>query len=114
MRLVLDERLVAALGPHTRWSRRAGLRSVAAEPFIIISSDRSASFYDHVLGVCAAAGFAPRIVQEASELFTVVSLVRAGLGVALVPRSTALMSSRRSLSRAGHSRSRLEYRARVA
>jgi DNA-binding transcriptional LysR family regulator len=41
--------------------------------------------------VCAAAGFAPRIVQEASELSTVVSLVRAGLGVALVPRSTALI-----------------------
>ena len=91
MRPVLDERLVAALGPHTRWSTRAGLRSVASEPFIIISRDRSASFYDHVLGVCAAAGFAPRIVQEASELFTVVSLVRAGLGVALVPGSTALM-----------------------
>lgn len=91
MRLVLDERLVAALGPHARWSPRAGLRSVAAEPFIIISRDRSASFYDHVLGVCAAAGFAPQIVQEASELSTVVSLVRAGLGVALVPRSTALI-----------------------
>src|SRR5689334_21044383 len=91
LRPVLDERLVAALGPHTRWSTRAGLRSVAAEPFIIISRARSASFYDHVLSVCAAAGFAPRIVQEASELFTVVSLVRAGLGVALVPRSTALM-----------------------
>src|SRR5262245_42967156 len=91
MRPVFDERLVAALGPHTRWSTRAGLRSVAAEPFIIISRARSASFYDHVLSVCAAAGFAPRIVQEASELFTVVSLVRAGLGVALVPRSTALM-----------------------
>jgi DNA-binding transcriptional LysR family regulator len=91
MRPVLDERLVVALGPHTRWSTRAGLRSVAAEPFIIISRARSASFYDHVLSVCAAAGFAPRIVQEASELFTVVSLVRAGLGVALVPRSTALM-----------------------
>jgi DNA-binding transcriptional LysR family regulator len=91
MRLVLDERLVAALGPAARWSTRAGLRSVAAEPFIIIARDRSASFYDHVLGVCAAAGFAPRIVQEASELFTVVSLVRAGLGVALVPRSTAVL-----------------------
>src|SRR5262245_40036433 len=91
MRPVFDERLVAVLGPHTRWSARAGLRSVAAEPFIIISRARSASFYDHALSVCAAAGFAPRIVQEASELFTVVSLVRAGLGVALVPRSTALM-----------------------
>lgn len=91
MRPVLDERLVAALGPNSRWSTRAGLRSVASEPFIIISRARSASFYDHVLSVCAAAGFAPRIVQEADELFTVVSLVRAGLGVSLVPRSAALM-----------------------
>jgi DNA-binding transcriptional LysR family regulator len=91
MRQVLNERLVAALGPLGHWSTRAGLRSVASDPFIIISRSRSASFYDHVLSVCAAAGFAPRIVQEANELFTVVSLVRAGLGVALVPRSTALM-----------------------
>src|SRR6185295_13715955 len=49
------------------------------------------SFYDHALSVCAATGFAPRIVQEANELFTVLSLVGAGLGVSLVPRSTALM-----------------------
>jgi DNA-binding transcriptional LysR family regulator len=91
MRHVLNERLVAALGPHSRWSARAGLRSVAPEPFIIIARSRSASFYDHVLSVCAAAGFAPRIIQEADELFTVVSLVRAGLGVSLVPRSAALM-----------------------
>jgi len=91
MRYVLDERLVAALGPHSRWATRAGLRSVASEPFIIIARSRSASFYDHVLSVCAAAGFAPRIVQEADELFTIVSLVRSGLGVSLVPRSAALM-----------------------
>jgi DNA-binding transcriptional LysR family regulator len=91
MRPVLDERLVAALGPRSLWEPRAGLRSVAAEPFIIIARSRSASFYDHALSVCAAAGFTPRIVQEASELFTVLSLVRAGLGVSLVPRSAALM-----------------------
>jgi DNA-binding transcriptional LysR family regulator len=91
MRPVLDERLVAALGPRSPWVPRAGLRSVADEPFIIIARSRSASFYDHALSVCAAAGFAPRIVQEASELFTVLSLVRAGLGVSLVPRSAALM-----------------------
>ena len=91
MRPVLDERLVAALGPRSPWVPRLGLRSVAAEPFIIIARARSASFYDHALSVCAAAGFAPRIVQEASELFTVLSLVRAGLGVSLVPRSAALM-----------------------
>jgi DNA-binding transcriptional LysR family regulator len=90
-RPVLDERLVAALGPRSPWTARLGLRSVAAEPFIIIARTRSASFYDHALSVCAAAGFAPRIVQEAAELFTVLSLVRSGLGVSLVPRSAALM-----------------------
>jgi DNA-binding transcriptional LysR family regulator len=91
MRHVLDERLVAAVGPNHRWSARMGFRSLASQPFIIISRSRSDSFHDHVLSVCAAAGFAPRIVQEADELFTVVSLVRAGVGVALVPRSAALM-----------------------
>jgi DNA-binding transcriptional LysR family regulator len=91
MRTVLEERLVAALGPRSPWVPRFGLRSVAAEPFIMIARTRSASFYDHALSVCAAAGFAPRIVQEAGELFTVLSLVRAGLGVSLVPRSAALM-----------------------
>jgi DNA-binding transcriptional LysR family regulator len=91
MRPVLHERLVAALGPRSPWNPRQGLRSVASEPFIIITRARSASFYDHALSICAASGFAPRIVQEASELFTVLSLVGAGLGVSLVPRSAALM-----------------------
>jgi DNA-binding transcriptional LysR family regulator len=91
VRPVLDERLVLAIGPPSPWKARIGLPSVAAEPFIIIARSRSASFYDHALSVCAATGFAPRIVQEANELFTVLSLVGAGLGVSLVPRSAALM-----------------------
>jgi DNA-binding transcriptional LysR family regulator len=40
---------------------------------------------------CRAAGFSPRIVQEVSELFTVLNLVRADVGVSLVPRSVSLM-----------------------
>lgn len=91
VRQVLDERLVVALGPRSPWGARLGLRSVLAEPFIVIARARSASFYDHTLALCAAEGFAPRIVQEAYELFTVLSLVGAGLGVSLVPRSAASM-----------------------
>ncbi len=91
VRPVLDERLVLAIGPRSPWQPRLGLRSVAPEPFIIIARARSASFYDHVVSVCAATGFTPRIVQEANELFTVLSLVGAGLGVSLVPRSAASM-----------------------
>src|SRR6266516_76678 len=91
VRPVLDERLVLAIGLRSPWNARIGLRSVAGEPFIIIARARSASFYDHAISVCAATGFAPRIVQEANELFTVLSLVGAGLGVSLVPRSAAHM-----------------------
>src|ERR1700730_10722539 len=91
VRPVLDERLVLAIGPRSPWNARIGLRSVSAEPFIIIARGRSASFYDHALSVCAATGFAPRIVQEGNELVTVLSLVGAGLGVSLVPRSAGLM-----------------------
>jgi DNA-binding transcriptional LysR family regulator len=91
VRPVLHERLVAALGPRSPWSVRLGLRSVASEPFIIISRARSASFYNHALSICTASGFTPRVVQEANELFTVLSLVGVGLGVSLVPQSTALM-----------------------
>jgi DNA-binding transcriptional LysR family regulator len=76
VRPVLDERLVLAIGPRSPWQPRLGLRSVAAEPFIIIARARSASFYDHALSVCAATGL---------------SLVGAGLGVSLVPRSAASM-----------------------
>ena len=91
VRPVLDERLVAALGPRSPWNPRRGLRSVASEPFILVARTRSASFYNHALSICAASGFTPRVVQEANELFTVLSLVGAGLGVSLVPRSTARM-----------------------
>jgi len=84
-RPILHERLVAAVGPQHGWRSREGLASVAHEPFITIARTTSASFYDHVLAVCRAAGFTPTIVQEASELFTVLMLVRAGMGVALVP-----------------------------
>ena len=87
-RPILHERLVAALGPKGPWRSRRGLASVAGEPLISIARTTSASFYDHVVAVCRAAGFTPNIVQEANELFTVLMLVRAGMGVALVPSAS--------------------------
>jgi DNA-binding transcriptional LysR family regulator len=88
-RAILKERLVVALPSHGRtpWRPKRGLASLAAEPFITIARSTSASLHDQMIAVCHEAGFSPRIVQEASELFTMLMLVRAGLGVALVPRS---------------------------
>ncbi len=91
-RPVLHERLVIALSAETArtaWRAREGLASLSREPFINIARSTSASYHDQVIAVCHEAGFSPRIVQDANELFTMLMLVRAGMGVALVPRAAA-------------------------
>ena len=84
-RPILHERLVAVLGARSPWRARDGLRSIAQEPFVTLSRATSASFHDHVVALCHAAGFTPNIVQETNELFTMMMLVRAGMGVAVAP-----------------------------
>ena len=88
---LFQDRLVLAIDPHTGRSARGGLASFSREPFIGVARSASASLFDHVLRTCRAAGFAPRIVQEVSEIFTALHFVRAGAGVALVPRSSRVM-----------------------
>ena len=51
--------------------------------------------YDDVVSFCRSAGFSPRVEQEAVQMQTIVSLVSAGLGVALIP------ASMRNLGRTG-------------
>jgi DNA-binding transcriptional LysR family regulator len=83
------ERLVAATPRSMPY--KEGLASLRDRPFISLPRSASQTFHDHVLALCRSAGFAPRVVQEASELFTILNLVRAGLGVSLVPSSAVKM-----------------------
>jgi hypothetical protein len=46
---------------------------------MVLMHNAPPTFHDHVLAVCRAAGFAPKIVQETNELFTMLMLVRAGI-----------------------------------
>jgi DNA-binding transcriptional LysR family regulator len=84
------DRLVVAVGPATQVKQRGGLEKFAREPFILVARSASASLHDHILRTCHAAGFTPRSVQEVRELFTALNLVRAGVGVALVPESSRI------------------------
>jgi DNA-binding transcriptional LysR family regulator len=86
---VLEEMLVAAVPKGMPY--RKGLYSLRNEPFVVISRSTSVSYFDHLVQTCRAAGFSPRIVQQVNELFTVLNLVQAGVGVSLVPRSASLM-----------------------
>jgi DNA-binding transcriptional LysR family regulator len=83
---VVEDRLVLAV-PE---ARRAELehrppQQLGEEPFVEVAQSRSPSFHAHVLRVCARYGFRPRVVQSATEFFTVLALVSAGMGVAVVP-----------------------------
>lgn len=77
--LPLDHRL--ALKSHVR------LRSLADEPLVAFSRHEAPAIHEQLRRMCERAGFSPRIVQEAHPMSTVVGLVGAGSGVAIVPES---------------------------
>ena len=85
---VLEDRLVLAL-PATdkKGHKPVDLSASRDSPFILIRRGLSLSLHEHILRLCARYGFHPRVVQEANEFPTVLGLVAAGLGVALVPES---------------------------
>ena len=84
---LVREPLVAALPAGRRWPPRIDLARLAAEPFILFPRPAGASLHDLIVGACERAGFTPRVEQEAVQMPTIVSLVAAGMGVALVPDS---------------------------
>ncbi|MBK6424276.1 MAG: LysR family transcriptional regulator [Gemmatimonadetes bacterium] len=63
------------------------VRHLAEEPFVLFPEELAPGLYAQVLGLCRAAGFTPRVVEESRELYTSVSLVEAGIGVSILPAS---------------------------
>ena len=90
-RPLFSDRLVAAAPQAVPYKTSEGLASLRDRPFICLPRSVSETFADHVLSLCRRAGFTPHVVQEASEIFTTLNLVRAGLGVSLVPSTAVRM-----------------------
>ena len=89
-RRLLREPLVAALPERHSLagsSGRLSLARLADSPFILFPRYMASGLYDDVVGFCRRAGFSPRVEQEAVQMQTIISLVSAGLGVALIPAS---------------------------
>jgi DNA-binding transcriptional LysR family regulator len=70
------------------------LHALAGAPLVIFPRRLAPGFYDMIMDCYGAAGLVPRIGQEAIQMQTIVSLVSAGMGVALVPQ--ALRNLRRT------------------
>ncbi|MFL9864459.1 LysR family transcriptional regulator [Paraburkholderia fungorum] len=74
--------------PRAEWlDTPISLRDVADEPLVIFPRRLAPGFYDIIMDCYGVAGLAPRAGQEAIQMQTIVSLVSAGMGVALVPQS---------------------------
>jgi DNA-binding transcriptional LysR family regulator len=88
VRTITEESWIAAVPASHALARRSSLplKALANEPFVIFPRSLAPNLYDHLITICQEAGFSPRISIEA-QMQTVVNLVAAGLGVALVPGS---------------------------
>ena len=89
---VLSEPLVLAAPQGLKALRgkgNAGLKSVSDLPLIIFPRRIAPAFHDAILGCFRDAGLTPRIGQEAIQMQTIVGLVSAGMGIALVPQSVS-------------------------
>jgi DNA-binding transcriptional LysR family regulator len=84
-----DERLWIALpATHPLASRnRIRLAELRSDPFVFYPRANGSVLYDTIIATCQGAGFSPTIVQEAPQMASIVGLVAAGIGVALVPES---------------------------
>ncbi len=67
--------------------REVSLAKLANDRFILYRGNTWPSVADEIIALCADAGFSPSVDQEADEMQTAVSLVAAGLGVAIVAKS---------------------------
>jgi DNA-binding transcriptional LysR family regulator len=87
---VVEDRLVLAV-PEARRAdlQRRMPQGLRNEPFVELTTSPpgSPSFQAHVHRVCARYGFRPRVVQQAGDFVTMLALVAAGLGLAVVPRA---------------------------
>lgn len=89
---VLSEPLVLAAPQGTKALRgksAIALKAMADLPLIIFPRRIAPAFHDAILGCFRDAGLTPRIGQEAIQMQTIVGLVSAGMGIALVPQSVS-------------------------
>ena len=87
---LFEDALGAVLPARHPLAAQGGALSVGAlkdEAFVMYPRESGTGVYDQIIALCQQAGFAPQLAQEARESPTIVGLVAAGIGVALVPAS---------------------------
>lgn len=89
---VLSEPLILAAPkglPALHGKTRASLQALGDQPLIIFPRRIAPALHDAILACYHEAGLTPRIGQEAIQMQTIIGLVSAGMGIALVPQSVS-------------------------
>jgi DNA-binding transcriptional LysR family regulator len=85
--------VIAVPRSHPLATRRSvKIKALAAESFISFPASEDAGFVAALLGACQSAGFLPKVVQEAAQMQSILTLVAGGLGIALVPASMRMLA----------------------
>jgi len=95
-RVLLRDPLVAVL-PRSRKlklkSKKIRLADLADERFVLFHRKGAPAVFDTIVGACRSQGFSPRVENEPNSMQTILSLVEADEGVAIVPASTSILRS---------------------
>ena len=93
---LLHETAVVAMSDHHPLAsrKRVSVADLAEQPLIVPERRSRPHSHDLTMKLFAEAGLQARIVQLANEKQTIVNLVAAELGVAIVPRWTSRMAAR--------------------
>jgi DNA-binding transcriptional LysR family regulator len=93
-RVLLRDPLVAVL-PRSRKLKKKKIRlaDLANERFILFHRQGAPGVFDTIVGACRSQGFSPRVENEPNSMQTILSLVEAEEGVAIVPASTSNLRS---------------------
>jgi DNA-binding transcriptional LysR family regulator len=88
---LFEEKFVACMpaGHPLARSKYLEVKDLEQDVFVMFSHDPSPAYYDHVIALCAAAGFQPKVRVAATQLLSIVALVASGLGISLVPESVS-------------------------
>lgn len=88
-RVLLSEPLVLAMPSDwiDQWPEAPTLASLHGKPFIMYSQQEARPFYQMLTARFERAGVTPDIVEHVGQVHTMLALVRAGLGVALIAES---------------------------
>ncbi|WGS45061.1 LysR substrate-binding domain-containing protein [Burkholderia sp. JSH-S8] len=91
--VVAQEPLVAAVPAHSPYANRAAVAfaELAAQTFVTFPPGLGSALNVALEDLCAQAGVVPRVGATAAQITTLVSLVAAERGVAIVPGFTATL-----------------------